>query len=97
MGNRTQGTVTYTDSGFTHASVRLCGAGDSAPNCDDTTVTTTDGTFEVNTGTGVVTFTPVSGFTGPAAPVPYQIDNPYSATNSGTSAQNTSADSLTHR
>jgi len=86
MGDSTTGTVSYGDSGLAHASVRLCGTGDVVPNCDDTTITTADGTYAVDLGTGVVTFTPAPGFTGPATPVRYQVDNLYVTTNSGVPA-----------
>ena len=84
MGDQTVGTVFYDDSGFTPTSVRLCGTGDSVPNCDDTTVITDDGTYVVNLATGQVTFTPAIGFSGPATPVRYQITDPYSISNGGT-------------
>ena len=47
------------------SSVRLCGSGDIAPNCTATLLTASgEGTYSVNTSTGVVTFTGVAGFVG---------------------------------
>ena len=57
-------------------SIRLCSASQVAPNCTATSVGTVDGTYTLDTSTGKVTFTPVSGFSGTAtAPVTYQISN----------------------
>ena len=54
-------------------SILLCASGETAPACTQTTVTIAgQGTFSVDTSTGIVTFTPVSGFTGTAT-VPYRI------------------------
>jgi CshA-type fibril repeat protein len=54
-------------------SILLCGSGETAPACTKTTVTIAgQGTFSVDTSTGVVTFTPESGFTGTSS-VPYRI------------------------
>lgn len=50
---------------ITASSVRLCGSGDIAPNCTATSLTASgEGTYSVNTSTGVVTFTGVGGFVG---------------------------------
>ena len=58
---------------ITASSVRLCGAGQVAPACDKTTLTTDDGVYTVNTSTGEVTFNPDADFTGLATqPVTYQ-------------------------
>jgi len=58
------------------ASIRLCSASQIAPNCTAASVVTIDGTYTLDTSTGKVTFTPVSGFSGTAtAPVTYQISN----------------------
>lgn len=55
------------------SSILLCASGETAPACTQTTVTIAgQGTFSVDTASGVVTFTPVTGFTGTAA-VPYRI------------------------
>jgi CshA-type fibril repeat protein len=57
-------------------SIRLCSGTQSAPNCTATSIVTVDGTYTLDTTTGKVTFTPVSGFSGTAtAPVTYQISN----------------------
>ena len=50
---------------ITASSVRLCGSGDTAPNCSATSRTVTgEGSYSVNTSTGVVTFTGEVGFVG---------------------------------
>lgn len=58
------------------SSIKLCAAGQSAPNCTATSITTGDGTYVLNTATGEVVFTPANGFAGTAtSPVTYQITN----------------------
>ena len=58
------------------SSIKLCAVGESAPSCSASTVTTDDGTYVLNTSTGEVVFTPVSGFSGTVtSPVTYQITN----------------------
>jgi uncharacterized repeat protein (TIGR02059 family)/LPXTG-motif cell wall-anchored protein len=52
--------------------IRLCGANEISPSCTQTSVTTLDGTYVVDTKTGHVTFTPRAGFTGKAT-IPYVI------------------------
>ena len=52
--------------------VRLCSTVELAPNCTQTTVTNADGTYTVDTSTGLVTFMPAIGFTGQAS-IPYRI------------------------
>jgi CshA-type fibril repeat protein len=54
-------------------SVRLCGTGQVKPNCIETSVTVTGGTYSVDTATGVVSFTPTNNWTGTATPVTYQV------------------------
>ncbi|MGI9197835.1 MAG: Ig-like domain-containing protein [Candidatus Nanopelagicales bacterium] len=86
----TSGSVSYANvgsaNGFDAATVRLCGTGVVVPACDDTKVTTVDGTYTVvlsGDDAGKVTFTPAAGFTGAAtAPPTYQISSPYSIANS---------------
>jgi CshA-type fibril repeat protein len=68
-------------------SIKLCGSDDPAtnnvdeslaPNCNATTLTTVEGTYVVDSGTGKVVFTPVTGFVGTVANPPmYQIWNNY--------------------
>jgi CshA-type fibril repeat protein len=54
-------------------SLRLCGTGETAPNCTATTVNVAGmGTFTLNPATGAVTFTPLPDWTG-AASVPYVV------------------------
>jgi CshA-type fibril repeat protein len=61
------------------SSIRLCTTVQTPPNCNATRVTTVDGTYVVDTKTGKVVFTPVSGFIGTVtAPVTYQISNNWS-------------------
>ena len=52
--------------------IRLCGATELAPSCTQTSVTNSDGTYTLDTTTGLVTFMPASGFTGKAS-IPYRI------------------------
>jgi CshA-type fibril repeat protein len=54
--------------------VKLCGAGETSPNCTKTTLTVlNEGTYTVNPITGVVTFDPLPAFTGTATPISYQV------------------------
>ena len=76
-----------TPSGTTVAdsSLKLCSTGQSAPNCTATSVTIAgQGTYSVDPTTGVVTFTPLSTFTGTATPVSFQATNSLGATTSST-------------
>jgi CshA-type fibril repeat protein len=60
-------------------SVRLCGVGETPPNCTLTKLTTADGKYTVDIKTGKVTFVHRSGFTGTVTePVRYQILNDWS-------------------
>ena len=55
------------------SSIKLCGTGQTSPNCNQTTLTVTgQGTYVVNPTTGVVAFTPVAGYVGDATPIGYQ-------------------------
>ena len=57
---------------LTASSVRLCGTGETAPNCTQTSVTRSEGTYSVSNGT--VTFVPASGYSGtPASPIAYTV------------------------
>ena len=57
-------------------SIRLCRKTDAAPTCTQTSLTTVDGEYAVDTSTGKVTFTHVEGFEGTVAePVTYIIAN----------------------
>ena len=56
-------------------SLRLCGAAQSPPACDQTRVTTPDGTYEIDPVTGKILFSPATGFTGEATPVQYQLSD----------------------
>jgi CshA-type fibril repeat protein len=63
---------------LTANSVRLCGTSpvQNPPSCSQTSLTTADGTYSVNTSTGDVTFTPTSSFTGTATVIPsYQVSD----------------------
>ena len=81
--NDSPGTLTglsgYTSVGSASVdatSVRLCSAGQSVPSCTATYVSTVDGSYSLNTSTGVVTFTPATNFTGTAtAPPTYMVCN----------------------
>jgi CshA-type fibril repeat protein len=59
---------------LTATSVKLCSSGQTSPNCTATSVTIANqGTYTVDTATGVVTFTPVTGWSGMATAVAYQV------------------------
>ena len=60
-------------------SIRLCGVGETPPNCTLTKLTTADGKYTVDIKTGKVTFVHRSGFSGTVTqPVRYQILNDWS-------------------
>ena len=62
-----------TGTTFDVTSVRLCGNGETPPNCSATTlVVANQGTYSVSS-TGVVTFDPLPDFAGAATPVSYQV------------------------
>jgi CshA-type fibril repeat protein len=66
-------------------SVKLCSSGQSAPNCNATSLTVAgEGTYTVNTTTGVVTFNPLPTFTGTATPISYQASDSFGQTDSAT-------------
>ena len=55
------------------ASVKLCGAGETSPNCNQTSVMVAGvGTYTINSS-GVMTFTPDPNYTGTPAPLPYTV------------------------
>lgn len=61
---------------LTASTVRFCGLSpaQTPPSCSQTTLTTADGSYSINTSTGVVTFTPNASFTGTATQPPtYQV------------------------
>jgi CshA-type fibril repeat protein len=59
---------------LTATSVKLCASAQTSPNCNATSVTIANqGTYTVDTATGIVTFTPVTGWSGTATPVAYQV------------------------
>ena len=64
-------------------SVRLCGTGETAPACTATSVSVTNGSYSVNTTTGVISFTPDTNWSGTAPAVTYQVTD---STNQKTSA-----------
>ena len=85
----TGGTVTYTDNGFAHSSVKLCANSESVPNCSASSLTTVDGSYVVNAN-GTVTFTPANGFTGTVTvPPTYQMSDTYTVTNTDGSTTGT--------
>jgi LPXTG-site transpeptidase (sortase) family protein len=58
------------------SSLRICVAGDTAPNCTGTqSAIAGQGTYSVNTTSGVISFTPLSTFTGAATPITYSVTN----------------------
>ena len=74
-----------TGSNFTGTtgSTRLCSSSETPNNCTSTTVGTANGTYSVNTSTGVVTFTPNAGFVGTAIPVTYVVTDAATRKTSG--------------
>jgi CshA-type fibril repeat protein len=64
-------------------SVRLCGTGETAPACTATSVSVTNGSYAVDTTTGVISFTPDTNWSGTAPAVTYQVTD---STNQKTSA-----------
>lgn len=78
-GGTTTGLVGYTSTGtatLDPTTVRLCSSGQSAPNCTATTISTSDGTYSVDTSTGAISFVPATNFTGtPSNPPTYQVCN----------------------
>lgn len=65
-----------TGNGLTLSSVRLCGISpaQTAPGCNLTSLTLiNEGTYTVNTTTGLVTFMPIGGFVGTGTPISYQV------------------------
>ena len=59
---------------FDLATIRLCGSGETAPNCQQTQMTVTGvGSFAVSLTTGIVTFTPEQYFIGVAPSLPYSV------------------------
>ena len=56
--------------------LKLCGAGETLPNCSKTTLTVlNEGTYTVDPITGVVIFDPLPSFTGAATPISYQVSD----------------------
>lgn len=85
--------TSFSDPALDVTSVRLCATGEVLPDCTAMSVTTVDGTYTVDTGTGEVTFTPVDGFTGTVTqPVAYQIANAYTKTVTTTTVETTTTD-----
>lgn len=61
-------------TGLRAANLALCGGSDTSPTCTQTTVTEAGkGTWELDTSTGDVTFTPVANYVGSAGPITYSI------------------------
>ena len=64
-----------TGTSWTTSTLRLCGSGEAAPNCSQTSlVVAGEGTYTVNAD-GSVTFDPLPTFTGTATPVDYQVED----------------------
>ena len=62
------------------STVRLCGTGETSPACTQTSVTVNNvGTYAVS-NTGVMTFTPVAGYTGTPTGLPYIVTDSLSQT-----------------
>ena len=63
-----------TGTGIAASSLLLCGTSDTPPACTEQSVTVNgQGEWAVNTSTGIVTFTPSSGFTGTVTPLSYSV------------------------
>ncbi len=59
---------------FAPTTLLLCGPTESAPSCTQTSRTVAnEGTYTVNTSTGIVLFTPLVTFFGDATPINYQV------------------------
>ena len=68
-------------------SLKLCAPPETVPNCTATSVTTVDGTYLLDSVTGLVVFTPVSTFSGTVtAPVQYQVSNTFTRTTTDNSS-----------
>lgn len=83
LANDSAGTPTspYASSSLDRSGMRLCDVApnqQTPPNCTETLVITDDGEYELNPTTGVVVFTPTSGFIGDAETVRYQVPVDYS-------------------
>ena len=62
--------------GLVPTSIRLCAPLENAPACTKTSLVTVDGTYTLDTATGVVVFVHRQGFSGTVTqPVTYQISN----------------------
>ena len=68
------------------SSVRLCGTNQVKPNCIETSIAVTGGTYSVNTTTGIISFTPENNWSGTAPAVTYQVTDSTNQTVSTTYA-----------
>jgi uncharacterized repeat protein (TIGR02059 family) len=68
------------------SSVRLCGTNQVKPNCTETSIAVTGGTYSVNTTTGIISFTPDNNWSGTAPAVTYQVTDSTNQTVSTTYA-----------
>jgi CshA-type fibril repeat protein len=68
------------------SSVRLCGTNQVKPNCTETSIAVTGGTYSVNTSTGIISFTPDNNWSGTAPAVTYQVTDSTNQTVSTTYA-----------
>lgn len=76
-----------TGTGVSGSSLRICGAGDSAPSCTTTTkVVAGEGTWTVDTASSTVVFTPEAGFTGQVTQVTYSVTDVLGRSSSSTIA-----------
>ncbi|MFV0257374.1 MAG: Ig-like domain-containing protein, partial [Acidimicrobiales bacterium] len=75
-----------------HASTPATGSDsntDPSRKVRNTSLTIPDqGTYTLNTTTGVITFTPILGYTGTATPATYRITDPYNQTDTATPTVN---------
>jgi len=77
----TNGNLTVTVSALAWGPMKLCAANEVVGSCNQTQVTTVDGTYVLDPVTNTVVFTPVSGFSGTATtPLQYQISNTFTRT-----------------
>ncbi len=80
------------------STLKLCSAGQVSPNCTATSLTVAgEGTYTVNTATGIVTFNPLDSFSGTATPVSYQVTDStnHTVTSTVTPSVNVAAPSAT--
>ena len=69
---------------FDTSTLLLCGDGQTPDTCSNTSLTNSDGTYDVTTSLGQITFTPATYFFGSATPITYQVTDSIGAVVSST-------------